>query len=163
MAEEKKQLSLSGKTLELKNKTLSLNTHVRQNTGTGKSNVVQVEVRKKRVITSEQPSNVLSSEATQQTTTAKVAHKPTENEWFEVKPRAIDQKLFENKRKDDKQEATRLLILEAFAEMKKNPEISWLAWQRKRLRSGWRLRWFSLPLPWEICGKILWYPMNRTR
>ena len=65
MAEEKKQLSLSGKTLELKNKTLSLNTHVRQNTGTGKPNVVQVEVRKKRVITSEQPSNVLSSEATQ--------------------------------------------------------------------------------------------------
>ncbi len=65
MAEEKKQLSLSGKTLELKNKTLSLNTHVRQNTGTGKSNMVQVEVRKKRVITSEQPSNVLSSEATQ--------------------------------------------------------------------------------------------------
>ncbi|MBO7244354.1 MAG: translation initiation factor IF-2 [Alphaproteobacteria bacterium] len=65
MAEEKKQLTLSGKTLELKNKTLSLNTHVRQNTGTGKSNMVQVEVRKKRVITTEQSSNVLSSEASQ--------------------------------------------------------------------------------------------------
>ncbi len=65
MAEEKKQLTLSGKTLELKNKTLSLNTHVRQNTGTGKSNMVQVEVRKKRVITPEQSPNILSSEASQ--------------------------------------------------------------------------------------------------
>ena len=65
MAEEKKQLTLSGKTLELKKKTLSLNTQVRQNTGTGKSNMVQVEVRKKRVITQEPQSNVLSSEATQ--------------------------------------------------------------------------------------------------
>ena len=65
MAEEKKQLTLSGKTLELKNKTLSLNTHVRQNTGTGKSNMVQVEVRKKRVITQEQSPNILSSEASQ--------------------------------------------------------------------------------------------------
>ncbi len=65
MAEEKKQLTLSGKTLELKNKTLSLNTQVRQNTGVGKSNMVQVEVRKKRVITPEQQPNVLSTEASQ--------------------------------------------------------------------------------------------------
>ncbi len=65
MAEEKKQLTLSGKTLELKKKTLSLNTQVRQNTGVGKSNMVQVEVRKKRVITPEQQPNVLSTEASQ--------------------------------------------------------------------------------------------------
>lgn len=65
MAEEKKQLTLSGKTLELKKKTLSLNTQVRQNTGGGKSNMVQVEVRKKRVIATEQQSNVLSTEASQ--------------------------------------------------------------------------------------------------
>ena len=65
MSEEKKPLTLSGKTLELKKKTLSLNTQVRQNTGAGKSNMVQVEVRKKRVITQEPQSNVLSSEASQ--------------------------------------------------------------------------------------------------
>jgi len=65
MAEEKKQLTLSGKTLELKKKTLSLNTQVRQNTGAGKSNMVQVEVRKKRVITTEQQPNILSTEASQ--------------------------------------------------------------------------------------------------
>ena len=62
------------------------------------------------------------SETTQQTNTAKVAQKPTEDAWFEVKPQAIDQKLFEKKRKEYRQEATRKLILEAFAEMKENPE-----------------------------------------
>ena len=65
MTEEKKQLTLTGKTLELKKKTLSLNTQVRQNTGAGKSNMVQVEVRKKRVITAEQQPNILSTEASQ--------------------------------------------------------------------------------------------------
>ncbi len=65
MTEEKKQLTLTGKTLELKKKTLSLNTQVRQNTGVGKSNMVQVEVRKKRVITAEQQPNILSTEASQ--------------------------------------------------------------------------------------------------
>lgn len=64
---------------------------------------------------------LLSSKTTKQTT-AKVAQKPTEDEWFEVKPQAIDQKLFEKKRKDTRQEKTRQLILEAFAEMKNNPE-----------------------------------------
>lgn len=65
MAEEKKQLTLSGKTLELKKKTLSLNAHVRQNMGVGKTNMVQVEVRKRRVFTPEQQPNVLSQEASQ--------------------------------------------------------------------------------------------------
>ena len=63
-----------------------------------------------------------SSKTTQQTTTAKVAQMPTEDAGFEVKPQAIDQKLFEKKRKDNRQEATRKLILEAFAKMKDNPE-----------------------------------------
>lgn len=62
----------------------------------------------------------LSSETTKQTT--KVSQKPTEDAWFEVEPQAIDQKLFEKKRKDSRQEATRLFILEAFAEMKDNDE-----------------------------------------
>lgn len=64
----------------------------------------------------------LSSKTTKQVTTAKVAQKPTEDVWFEVKPQTIDQKLFEKKRKDNRQEATRQLILEAFAKMKYNPE-----------------------------------------
>jgi hypothetical protein len=64
----------------------------------------------------------LSKDTTKQTTTAQVAQKPTENKWFEVKPQTIDQRLFEKKRKDNRQERTRQLILEAFAEMKEYPE-----------------------------------------
>jgi len=63
-----------------------------------------------------------SSKTTEKAMTVKVAQKPTEDEWFEVKPQAIDQKLFGKKKKDNRQEATRQLILEAFAEMKKNPK-----------------------------------------
>lgn len=62
MTEGKKPLTLSGKTLELK-KTLTLGGQVRQNVGAGKSNVVQVEVRKKRVITPEQNTHSLSRDA----------------------------------------------------------------------------------------------------
>lgn len=64
----------------------------------------------------------LSSKTTKQVTTTKVAQKPTEGQWFEVKPLSIDQGLFEKKRKDTEQEATRQLIREAFAEMRRNPE-----------------------------------------
>ncbi len=65
MAEEKKPLTLSGKTLELKKTTLSLNGRVRQNVGAGKTNMVQVEVRKKRVITPESKPNPLSQDTAQ--------------------------------------------------------------------------------------------------
>ena len=47
---------------------------------------------------------------------------PTEGEWFEVKPMAIDQKLFEKKRTNSFQEETRKLILKAFDRLKDNPE-----------------------------------------
>ncbi len=57
--EEKKPLTLSGKTLTPK-KTLSLG-GVRSGSGLGKT--VQVEVRKKRVVTSEQTPNVLTQDA----------------------------------------------------------------------------------------------------
>lgn len=63
MTDEKKPLSLSGKTLELKKGTLSLNGRVRQNVGSGKTNMVQVEVRKKRVITPDNPTGILSQDA----------------------------------------------------------------------------------------------------
>lgn len=62
MTDEKKPLTLSGKTLELK-KTLSLGGKVRQNVGAGKTNVVQVEVRKKRIVTQEPAVNVLTQDA----------------------------------------------------------------------------------------------------
>lgn len=63
-----------------------------------------------------------SNEATEQTTTAKVAQVPTEGQWFEVNPQTINQSLFKNERKDERQERTRKLILEAFAEVKSSPE-----------------------------------------
>lgn len=65
MAEEKKPLTLSGKTLELKKTTLSLNGRVRQSVGAGKTNMVQVEVRKKRVITPESKPGTLSQDTAQ--------------------------------------------------------------------------------------------------
>ena len=64
----------------------------------------------------------LSSEDTKKATIAEVVKKPTEGEWFEVKPSTINQKLFEKKREDEWQEDTRKLILEAFEEMKNKTE-----------------------------------------
>lgn len=61
-------------------------------------------------------------QTTQQVSTAKVVQKPTEDSWFEVNPQAIDQKLFENERENKREERTRKLIIEAFFEMKSNPE-----------------------------------------
>ncbi|MBO7257324.1 MAG: translation initiation factor IF-2 associated domain-containing protein, partial [Alphaproteobacteria bacterium] len=61
MTEEKKPLTLSGKTLTPK-KTLSLG-GVRSGTGSGKT--VQVEVRKKRVVTAEATPAVLTQDASQ--------------------------------------------------------------------------------------------------
>lgn len=63
-----------------------------------------------------------SNEATKQVSTAKVAQEPTKDKWFEVNPQTIDQSLFQKKRKDERQEKTRRLILEAFAEVKSSPE-----------------------------------------
>lgn len=51
-----------------------------------------------------------------------IAILPTEGKWFEIKPKAINQKIFEDKRKDKYQEITRRLIIEAFDVMKRNPE-----------------------------------------
>ena len=47
---------------------------------------------------------------------------PKEEEWFEVDPLNIDQTIFESARKDMRQENMRQLILEAFVELKNNPE-----------------------------------------
>lgn len=54
--------------------------------------------------------------------TLNVTKVPTENRWFEVKPKAINRSLFEKKRKDMVQEKTRQLILKAFIQMDSEPE-----------------------------------------
>lgn len=82
----------------------------------------------------------LSSETTQHATTAKVAQKPTVGAWFEVKPQAIDQKLFEKKREENKHEAARQLILEAFAEMKDNPEKYGKNFRTMKPKQTWNRR-----------------------
>ena len=51
-----------------------------------------------------------------------IAKTPTQGMWFEVNPKAIDQKLFFEERKDNNQEWMRLVIREAFKEMRNNPE-----------------------------------------
>ena len=53
---------------------------------------------------------------------AETAQKPTEGKWFEVNPEAINRKLFKIERKDESQERTRQIILEAFEKVKNNPE-----------------------------------------
>lgn len=63
-----------------------------------------------------------SGETTQKTTIVEVVPRPMEGRWFEVRPQDIDQKLFENKRGNSRQEETRILILKAFEEMRCNPE-----------------------------------------
>ena len=51
-----------------------------------------------------------------------VRERTSEVQWFEVNPQAINQRLFQKKRKDKEQEKTRKLIQKAFAEVKYNPE-----------------------------------------
>lgn len=50
----------------------------------------------------------------------KLALVPTEGKYFEVYPAAINEKLFEEERKDPDQEWTRIIINEALRELKKN-------------------------------------------
>ena len=47
---------------------------------------------------------------------------PTEGEWFEVNIQTINKELFKDERADRDQEETRQRILEAFEEVKKDPE-----------------------------------------
>lgn len=55
-------------------------------------------------------------------TSYEVTSTPIEGKWFEINPKAIDRTLFQNKREDNNQERTRLLILKAFTELKNNPQ-----------------------------------------
>lgn len=53
---------------------------------------------------------------------AETASKPIEGKWFEVNPETINRELFKTKKKDERQEKTRQIILEAFDEVKNKPE-----------------------------------------
>ncbi len=75
---DKKPLTLSGKTLELK-KTLSLGGQVRQNVGAHKTNFVKVEVRKKRVVAPTDTNAPLSADATHKIQLLKEAQKVAEH------------------------------------------------------------------------------------
>ena len=81
---------------------------------------IRVFVDGREIILSEQDLNTILEEHFFSKNAVDVGIK--EGQWFEVKPQEIDWSLFEEARKDYKQEQTRLLILEAYKEMKKNPE-----------------------------------------
>ena len=53
-----------------------------------------------------------------------VTEVPSEGSWFIVKPKSIDQRLFEGKREDARQENVRSQILKAFEEMRRHPEMA---------------------------------------
>lgn len=63
---------------------------------------------------------------------------PTEGKWFDVNPLNIDQTLFEIKRADEEQEVTRRLIMEAFEEVKNNPEKYGKKFKTMRPRKTWK-------------------------
>lgn len=54
--------------------------------------------------------------------TAEVLKRPTEGEWFYVDPAGINWELFQEERADSEEEEARRTILEARAEVEKNPE-----------------------------------------
>lgn len=103
MTEAKKPLTLSGKTLELK-KTLSLGGKVRSGVGS-KSNVVQVEVRKKRVVTGEQNPSMLSSDASHKLKLLQEAQRMAEHTKKLEAERLAKQKAEEEARKRAEAEA----------------------------------------------------------
>lgn len=103
MTEIKKTSTLSGKTLELK-KTLTLKNRIQQNMGAGKTNVVQVEVRKKRVINSTQAQNSLTEDAEQKLRLVQQAQKVAEHTRQLEEQREAQRKAEELKRQQEEQE-----------------------------------------------------------
>ena len=65
----------------------------------------------------------------------------TENQWIDVTPEIINQKVFEKKRSDIVQEKTRILILEALEVMKKEPKYR-EAFQIMMPSKGWKVKTF---------------------
>lgn len=63
---------------------------------------------------------------------------PTEGKAFEVNPSEIERSLFSAKRKDEKQERTRQLILKAFAKVDANPEKYGKPFKTLMLEKTWK-------------------------
>lgn len=88
--------------------------------------ILQVHGREK-VISEKELISILEKhfpeEISEKVTTETFMQAPKENEWFDVNPLGISKELFQEKRKDEKQEKTRQLILEAFEKMEKNPQM----------------------------------------
>lgn len=117
-----------------------------------------------------------SNEAIEPVSTAKLALVPTEDKWFEVNPQTIDQSIFQKERKNARQEKTRRLILEAFAEVKNSPEkygkkfktmIPKKSWKSKTVEElkqlacelgGHNADWVEQALEWaqRICNGESW-------
>ena len=72
-----------------------------------------------------------------------VTEKPAEGKWFEVNPLDINQQLFRKKREDLRQERTRKLILEAFSEVKKNPEKYGKSFKTMMPEKEWESKTFA--------------------
>ena len=66
-----------------------------------------------------------------------VAKPPVQGQWFEVKPLEIRQSLFQNQRIDVGQEKIRILILEAFLEVKTNPRKYGRNFKTKMPKKTW--------------------------
>ena len=86
---------------------------------------VTLQVNGQEMTFSEQELTAIVEEHFSTKTTKKaieVVETPAVGKWFEVNPLNINQQLFKKEREDLRQETIRKLILEAFAEVKKNPE-----------------------------------------
>lgn len=66
--------------------------------------------------------SVFSNEVVRPANMVRPAKAPVEGEWFKVEPLAINQALFYKERENAKQESMRQLIVEAFIELKLDPE-----------------------------------------
>lgn len=117
-----------------------------------------------------------SNEAIEQATTANVAQVPTEEQWFEVNPQAIDHSLFHKKRRDERQEKIRWLIVDAFDAVKSSPEkydgkfktmMPKKTWSSKTIADlrywacqlgGYNADWVEQALEWaqRICNGETW-------
>ncbi len=123
---DKKPLTLSGKTLELK-KTLSLGGQVRQNVGGHKTNFVRVEVRKKRVVAPADANVPLSADATHKIQLLKEAQKVAEHaKQQELERQALLKKQHEEqaaKEAAEKEAAEKLRALEEQRAASNGPDV----------------------------------------
>lgn len=96
---------------------------------------LSIAERKKLVLEKETSCEIVDIEEV-----TEIIQKPTEDEWFKVKPQTIDQKIFKKKRHDIRQERARMLILEAFKKMEENPTQYGKEFRTMMPKKKWRRR-----------------------